>query len=262
MTPEQTGSMTTDQLIAAATKKLAAALDGQERLALLYSGGLESNLLLALARPWKERVTVFTAMTGEEFPHMLSFIQEALNGWDRKIIRTSVSEFFANVGLPANVMPIEHQPGLQEFFGAVREPRIVAWVECCIRNRNEPVWRAIKESGIVSAAIGQREKDWLGPRAAIAVEGFDVSAPFWANTRQEIRDMVAKLNVKIPAHYAEFDGSLDCACCPASLTPARRSFMRKYYPERLADAEAFQGIVSSAVANAMSGEATFHNHLA
>jgi 3'-phosphoadenosine 5'-phosphosulfate sulfotransferase (PAPS reductase)/FAD synthetase len=247
-------------LIGPVKEKISSVLGSHNRVALMYSGGLESNLLLALARPWKDRIAVFTVRTGAEFPHMVEFIDKALAGWDHQIVATDVYKFFGEVGLPAHVIPIEHQPGSQDVFGQRRGPWIVTWLECCIRNRNEPGWKAVKAAGINVVLNGQRAKDFPGPRAEIAVEGLTVHCPFWDNTRQDIRTMVAELGVEIPSHYDDYNGSLDCAICPAALTPRRRSFMKDRHPEQLATAEQLQGLVTNSVFAALSGEATFHNH--
>jgi len=230
-----------------------------ERIAILYSGGLESNLLLSLAAPWKNQTTVFTTLTGAEFPHMRSFIETTLEGWSHVIVRTDVQSYFQTDGLPTNVIPLENLAAAKELFGTSRRPYLVPWVECCLRNRNEPAWRAIGEAGISKCIHGQRKGDFAGERNSVTAEGLALFSPLESLSRSDVRDMCSNLQISLPAQYGEFDSSLDCSICPASLTPNRRSWMARHYPRELILAEQLQGVVSRAVFEALSGEHTFHN---
>jgi asparagine synthetase B (glutamine-hydrolysing) len=54
-------------LLAAVVRMFEDAVSRHQRVALLYSGGLESSLLLHLAEPWRDNVTVYNMRTGVEF---------------------------------------------------------------------------------------------------------------------------------------------------------------------------------------------------
>jgi 3'-phosphoadenosine 5'-phosphosulfate sulfotransferase (PAPS reductase)/FAD synthetase len=230
-----------------------------DSVALLYSGGMESNLMLSLATPWKSQTTVFTTLTGVEFPHMRSFIETSIAGWSHVIARSDIQDYFQNKALPANVIPIENLAEAKEVFGLARRPYIIPWIQCCLQNRSEPAWQAVREAAITKCIHGQRKGDFAGERKSIAVEGLMMFAPLEDFSRQEVRDMCFELQVSLPTQYGEFDSSLDCSICPASLTPSRRSWMARHYHQELILAEQLQGLVSKAVLEALSGEHTFHN---
>jgi 3'-phosphoadenosine 5'-phosphosulfate sulfotransferase (PAPS reductase)/FAD synthetase len=63
---------------AAVETTIADAVGKHQRVALLYSGDIESALLLRLAEPWRQHITVYTVRTGAEFPHMVEFIDRHL----------------------------------------------------------------------------------------------------------------------------------------------------------------------------------------
>jgi 3'-phosphoadenosine 5'-phosphosulfate sulfotransferase (PAPS reductase)/FAD synthetase len=64
-------------LVAAVEKMLDGAVRRHGCVALLYSGGIESSLLLHLAEPSRDHLTVCTVRTGAEFPHMVAFAARA-----------------------------------------------------------------------------------------------------------------------------------------------------------------------------------------
>lgn len=246
--------------IASVEDALADAAVHHNRIALLYSGGLESSLLLHLAEAWQDRTTVYIVRTGTEFPHMVAHTDRALDGWDHRIIESDVVASFRERGIPANAVPIEHAPAFAPVFGRRLLPAIVEWPMCCAENRNFPGYRAIVGDGMPVAFHGQRAGDFRGKRPPPAFEGIKLIAPLWEVTRDEVWDAVRDLGVIIPDHYDEFASSLDCSICPASLTPARRAWMTKHYPKQLQMAEALQAAVTKAVVEALNGEGTYHAH--
>jgi hypothetical protein len=103
-----------------------------QRVALLYSGGLESSLLLHLAKPWRDNVTVYNMRTGLEFPHMIDFMDRKLAGWDHKVITSDIMSYFDKIGIPSAVVPVEHMP----FLGLeAKRPYIASWIphSRCVR---------------------------------------------------------------------------------------------------------------------------------
>lgn len=232
----------------------------QDRVALLYSSGLESSLLLHIAEPWRDRIVVYTVRTGAEFPHMRSFIDRALAGWDHRIVEGDVKTSIRKRGIPANVVPIEHAPAFAATFGQISTPPIVDWVTCCAENRSLPAYRAVLADGLAVAFHGQRAGDYRGERQPPAFEGLRLVAPLWEVSRSEVLEAVRDLGVTIPDHYGEFASSLDCSICPASLTPARRAWMKRHYPTELVTAEALQAVVTGAVVKALSGRGTHHEY--
>src|SRR5258708_3693085 len=128
----------TQETTASISEMFADAVRRHQRVALLYSGGIESALLLHLATPWRSHITVYTVRTGAEFPHMVAFIDRKLEGWDHRVITTDLVASFDQFGLPASAIPIEHIPGIASALNIDELlPRIVPWTFCCVRNRWE-----------------------------------------------------------------------------------------------------------------------------
>jgi 3'-phosphoadenosine 5'-phosphosulfate sulfotransferase (PAPS reductase)/FAD synthetase len=146
--------------LSAAEQTIAQAVDSTEHTALLYSGGVESSLLLHLADPWRDRMTIYTVRTGAEFPHMVAFMDRKLKDWDHRVITADLVASFEQLGLPASVVPIEHTPVTGMLNINERRPRIVPWAFCCSRNRWQPGCEAIKRGGIGAVIHGQRAGDY------------------------------------------------------------------------------------------------------
>jgi 3'-phosphoadenosine 5'-phosphosulfate sulfotransferase (PAPS reductase)/FAD synthetase len=254
-TPQDTQTGSSHQISAT----LADTVQRHQRVALLYSGGIESSLLLRLAEPWRSQVTVYTVRTGAEFPHMVSYIDRMIDGWDHRVIMSDVAASFGKLGIPASVLPIEHTEG---FAGTLniseRLPLIVPWVLCCSRNRWLPGCEAIKADGITAVIYGQRSGDFPKRSVTPRLEhpGLELVAPLWNVSRAGVWKETRELGIELPGHYAEYPSSLDCAICPACLTTERRKWMAMRAPDSLVIAEKLHAEVTHAVIAALNGDNT------
>jgi 3'-phosphoadenosine 5'-phosphosulfate sulfotransferase (PAPS reductase)/FAD synthetase len=234
------------------------AVGKHQRVALLYSGGLESSLLLHLAEPWRQQITVYTVQTGAEFPHMVAFMDRKLKDWDHRVITVDLGASFDQLGIPSSVVPIEHLQGIEATLNIEeRQPRIVPWTFCCTRNRWQPGCEAIKADGIGAVIHGQRSGDYSqSVPAPLEYPGLELVAPLWTVSRESVWKGIREFGIELPDHYAEYPSSLDCSVCPSSLTTKRRAWMAKRYPEHLAVAEKLHTEVTQAVLAALDGDNT------
>jgi 3'-phosphoadenosine 5'-phosphosulfate sulfotransferase (PAPS reductase)/FAD synthetase len=237
------------------------------RTALLYSGGIESSLLLHLMEPWRSKTTVYIVRTGAEFPHMVEFQDRKLRDWDHHIIKADLGASFRELGIPASVVPVEHMQGVSEQMNIIeRAPRIVPWMFCCVRNRCVPGYEAIAEDGIVNVIHGQRAGDWPKNDPSptnwqsreLLAKGTPMHFhhPLWDMSRVQVQEAVTELGIELPEHYSEYPSSLDCALCPSSLTTKRRAWMSQRYPKELEVAEGLHALVKEAVVAALDGDNT------
>jgi 3'-phosphoadenosine 5'-phosphosulfate sulfotransferase (PAPS reductase)/FAD synthetase len=243
---------------ASISKMLSDTVRHHERVALLYSGGIESSLLLRLVEPWRSQITVYTVRTGAEFPHMVAFMDRKLKGWDHRVITADLVASFDQLGIPASVVPIEHMQGIAASLNADDKlPRIVPWTFCCAQNRFQPGCEAIKRDGISLVIHGQRAGDYPkrvpGP---LEFPGLELVAPLWNVSRDSVAQAVCERGIELPDHYAEYPTSLDCSVCPSALTTKRRAWMVERYPDHLAVAEKLHADVSHAVLAALDGDNT------
>jgi 3'-phosphoadenosine 5'-phosphosulfate sulfotransferase (PAPS reductase)/FAD synthetase len=237
---------------------LESAAGRHRHVALLFSGGMESSLLLHSAKPWRSQIRVYTVRTGAEFPHMIAFIDRMLEGWDHRVVTGDLVASFHEFGIPASAVPIEHMQGIAKTLSMdERLPRIVPWPLCCARNRSQPWCEAIKTDGVDVAVHGQRASDY--PNATqerLEYPGIEMIAPLWNVSRDDVGEQIRELGIELPDHYGAYSSSLDCAVCPAALTTKRRAWMKGRYPQYLAVAEKLHADVSKAVIAALDGDNT------
>ena len=232
--------------------RIAESVEIYGRLALPFSGGLENCLLLHLAQPWKDQITVFTMNTGATFEHVERFINRTLTGWNRKSIQTDISKYLADVALPSQVFSLIDllRSPLDLGSGQMADGRrIVTGLECCSHNRGFPGQQAIKDLNIRASVSDQIGGTWDEPRHIPSLDGVAVIAPMRGHSRPEIQEMISAFNVELPEHYPDFDAPHACSICPAALTPARQVWMAKLYPDDLLAA----GTLSIAEAEAVRG---------
>ena len=145
--------------IASVTDALRNTIEKHQRIALMYSGGLESSLLLHLARPWRDNVRVYHVRTDSALPHMVSFVDHVLAEWDYRIVTVDVAASFRDFGIPAyDHAPGKHVQGVTEASIYERRPFITFWPACCSKNRNIPCWEAIISDGTKARAHGTRKR--------------------------------------------------------------------------------------------------------
>lgn len=241
-----------------ATSVIEKAIKAESRVALFFSGGAESLMLLHLLEPWRHKVTVYTVRTGAEFPHMVEFIDRKLEGWDKRVVAADLHKSFRELGVPASAVPIEHLQGISGMIGGEdRLPRIAPWPFCCVRNRWLPGCEAVKADGFNIAVHGQRSSDFPnGTKARLEHPGLELVTPLWPVSRAKVLAAAGNLGLELPDHYSLYPSSLDCSVCPASLTTQRRAWMATRYPKELAAAESLQAEVRAAVVAALDGDNT------
>lgn len=245
----------------AASEIISCAVEEHGRAALMFSGGLESCLLLHLASPWREKVTVYALRTNLDFPHMIEFVDQKLTDWSHRVIQVDLTASFQQYGLPSSVVPVDHMPDMaQRLAFNQRQPLIQPWLTCCFINRTKPLLDAVHADGLRAVVHGQRAGDFeklptTGPKMPSHPE-LEPVYPLWPMSRTEVFETVKALGIKIPYHYKEYPSSLDCSVCPASLTSERRAWMSQRYPAFLQGAEALEKTIRGAVMTAMDADNT------
>jgi hypothetical protein len=185
--------------------RIAEAIKLHGRLALPFSGGAESCLLLHLAEPSKEHISVVTVDTGAVFPHVREFMDRTLAGWNRKAIKTDVPAYL-KTALPSPIFALLETLQSPIFLGEIRSAgakRIVPTFDCCTHHRGFPGARAVKEIGLRAAISEQIGGTWNDPPQSF--EGVEQVSPLIGHKRAEILEMIAAFKISLPENYPEFD---------------------------------------------------------
>ena len=204
---------------------VAAMTKTQPKVALAYSGGAESGLLLHLLRPFRDRVAVGWADPGV-LPHDRAHVLRETSAWPGFVhIPVDRAAAWRTNGLPSPIVPTAHDP-MAASDKAMPSPPITSMAACCARLRWGAVLAWCRSSGVSLLIHGQRHGEGSGLFAGASAAGTWSPLATW--TRDEVMARVEWHGIALPMQYAEgYAESAECAGCPAYLAPARMAFLRR-----------------------------------
>lgn len=203
------------------------------RMALFYSGGAESGLLLHLLRPLRDVLTVVWSDPGTVAGDAEHVMRQA-GGWPH-FVRVPVDRVavWREHGLPSHLVPTALDPATR---GDKPPPPIFVQsnITCCGRVRNLPAFNWCNGNGVSLVIHGQRRGEGSPMFRQEAEVGTWAPLANW--TRADVMARVAHHGVPLPPQYREgYPKSFECAVCPADMDPARLGFLRRHHPEHHAD---------------------------
>jgi 3'-phosphoadenosine 5'-phosphosulfate sulfotransferase (PAPS reductase)/FAD synthetase len=205
-----------------------ALLASHHHVALSYSGGAESGLLLHLLHPLRDWLSVFWVNPGA-LPHEAEHVRRAVEGWPRFIeIGSDREAAWREHGLPTFLVPTSRVP---ELVGdGPRPPKpLTSFNACCWKVRNAPAQRWAAAHGVSLVIHGQRRGEGTGMYDPALVPPHWGPLASW--TRADVLARVAHHDIPLPLQFAEgYPQSFECAVCPADLNSARLDFLRRHYP--------------------------------
>jgi 3'-phosphoadenosine 5'-phosphosulfate sulfotransferase (PAPS reductase)/FAD synthetase len=197
-------------------------------VALCYSGGAESGLLLHLLRPLSDLISVVWVNPGT-LAHEAEHVRKHAEGWPRFVELPSDREAaWREQGLPTRLLPVELDPFFMGDAPRSATPR-TSNRACCERVRWRPMMQWAAEQGVTLLIHRQRR----GEGTRLYEPG--ILPPHWGPlatwTRAEVMARLAYHNVPLSRQYgAGYPASIECAVCPADLAPARLRFLKDHYP--------------------------------
>jgi 3'-phosphoadenosine 5'-phosphosulfate sulfotransferase (PAPS reductase)/FAD synthetase len=258
---QQRASSTVEQRADAIQAQISVAIQTYGRCAMPFSGSFESCLLLHLAQPWKDQIVAITLDTGATFSHVEGFLDRALGGWNRRVVRTEVRRYLEREAVPSRFFSLAAMLRSPLDLSDIRTgggKQVVSDFDCCRHNRGLPGQRALKELN-VRAVINDR----TGGDQDTSLDGVAHVSPLRTQTRAEIQEMITAFGIEVPDYYPEFDAPHGCSICPAALTVQRQIWMAKLYPDDLIIAGSFSSEEAEAFQAAMARDrastaAVFH----
>lgn len=218
---------------AAIVQAAQAMLASHQHVAMGYSGGAESGLLLHLLRPLRGMLSVVWVNPGA-LPHEAEHVRQAVEGWPRFVeIGSDREAAWREQGLPTFLLPLAHAPALAGDGPRPSRP-LTTYHACCVAVRNAPLDRWAAANGVSLIIHGQRRgegSDMYAPNLIPPRWG-----PLAAWTRADVLARVVHHGVLLPRQFEEgYPQSFECAVCPADFSPARLAFLRRHYPDEHAE---------------------------
>jgi 3'-phosphoadenosine 5'-phosphosulfate sulfotransferase (PAPS reductase)/FAD synthetase len=200
------------------------------KVALSYSGGKDSSVLLDLCRPYKDRFAVFWINTGYAFPQIRQHVINTTQGFSFQEITHDLQPHWERDGIPTHILPVDHA---SLAVAKAKKPYLQNWMACCTRRMGTAA-AVLKSQGFNLVLDGQRASDLASgwPRESL-IDGMLFVSPLWDWTDGMIEAYIAEHSIKLPLSSDANDTSMECWHCPASIDRPRIEFVKKHYPEYL-----------------------------
>lgn len=203
-----------------------------DKVALSYSGGAESGLLLHLLRPLRQKLVAVWVNPGV-LPHNAEHVRRQMQGGPCVEVKGDREAFWRDHGIPARIMPMERMTIYRNDV-PMKGPPISSEIACCSAVRTAPGQLWCMNNGVTLMIHGQRRGEGTTMfNAGLAPAHWGALAEW---TRGEVMRRVAFHGVPLPFQYAEgCPKSMECAACPADTDPERLGFLKRFYPEAHAE---------------------------
>lgn len=209
-----------------------------KKVALQFSGGKDSLVMLHLLSPWLSDVSVYWLNSGDPYPETLHSVAYARTlAPDLIEIEGDVHAKIQQYGIPSDVVPVSATP-----IGVVSSGEgflIQDRYSCCARTIMLPLHQRMRDDGITAIIRGQKQCDKHKSPAknGDVTDGFELCFPLEDWTDDDIHQYLKEWNIPVPAYYSVLKGGPDCMCCSAWWEEGRSRWLRNY-PDKF---ETYQG---------------------
>ena len=230
-------------------------LQRHAHVALSLSGGKDSLACLHLFRPHWDQLTVYWLNTGDAFPETIKFMRQVRDMVPHfKEVRGPRDEVVAADGWPSDVVPQGHTSDGNFVFGATPF-KVQTRLQCCIRSRMTPLYRAMLGDGVTCVIRGKRseEDDKSGLASGyVTPDGLELQFPILSWTSADVRSYLASVGVSLPLYYKHGDHSVDCMHCTAYWGNGHAKYLAAEHPQAYTEYARRIRLIKTAVANQMA----------
>jgi 3'-phosphoadenosine 5'-phosphosulfate sulfotransferase (PAPS reductase)/FAD synthetase len=208
--------------------------DRHEKIALQFSGGKDSLVVLHMLREYWGRLTVYYCDSGNSFPEtreLIDVVRSLVPNF--VIIRGIQPEIVSKFGFPSDIVPFNSTVFGRNQAGDTGFPMIDRYT-CCSSSIMVPLHAKMVDDGVTLIIRGQRNDDaQKSPmRSGMSLEGFEVLFPIQDWTEEQVFDYLKANSIPIPRFYTSGTSSAhDCMNCTAWLEHGQAGYLKQYYPE-------------------------------
>ena len=224
-----------------------------------FSGGKDSIVCLHLFKNDPD-ITAVYVNTGAAFPHVKEHVQKTCDDFGVPLItillEKSVTEWHKENGLPADIIPWDSTPLMQQLskksFGAT----LVPYMECCSANIHLPMERFVIENNVTDVIRGSKACDTVvGVSDGHVENGVTYHSPLWNWSHEDVFNYIKMYDITILDNYKDPDSdSLDCWNCTGHMGKtgaARVRYVKENLPEHYDELAANIALVKSTLQNAI-----------
>lgn len=204
-----------------------------KKVALQFSGGKDSLVLLHMMQPYWADLAVYYVNSGDSFPEtdeliaaVKSLVPNFIEVQGRKPLVEQV------LGWPSDILTSSSS----DFGHALGEvgPKLVDRYKCCFHSLMEPMHERMRSDGIEVILRGQRNSDkFQSPvRSGDIVDGFAIIFPLADLTEEQVFAYLDEHNIPVPRFYTEgMTSGGDCMTCTAWLEHRQAKYLNKFHPQ-------------------------------
>ena len=210
-----------------------ATLCKSKKVALQFSGGKDSLVLLHMMQPFWSDLTVYYVNSGDSFPEtdeLMAAVQTIVPNFIKVPGRKRLVEQV--LGWPSDVLTSNSSDVAHE-LGEVG-PKLVDRYKCCFHSLMEPLHERMLADGIEVILRGQRNNDTLQSpvRSGDVVDGFTIIFPLADLTEEQVFAYLDEHNIPVPRFYTEgMSSGGDCMRCTAWLEHGQAKYLNKFHPQ-------------------------------
>lgn len=210
-------------------------------VAMTYSGGRDSTVLLHAVAPLLARIVVIHVATGAALPEDAERIDIALESAPAVLrMRSDQADDIARNGCPSDIAPVMACAQAIASGAAPGPIPIQSTFSCCARNLWGPMQSAIIALRPAMLITGTRASEPLRspcqPDTIDPITGAMHVAPLWDWTDEDIAETVRMRHLPVsPIYDLRPDGaSVDCWSCTgyADELPARMVYLERFHPDK------------------------------
>lgn len=192
--------------------------DRHQKVALSFSGGKDSLACLYLMRPWWDRLTVYWLNPGNPFPETVVLMDQIRKQVPHfKEVRGQQPEIIAQDGWPSDVVPIRYTTQGNAECGPT-EFKVQERLQCCIRSRMLPLYRAMVADGVTCCIRGKRfdDDDQTGVESGhVTEDGMELVFPIYDWTTEDVFSFLDSHGIERPPFYEQSTTFQECMDCTA-----------------------------------------------
>lgn len=224
-------------------------------VALSYSGGKDSMVILELLRPWWDRITVYWLNPGNPFPETVEIMARVRAQVPQfKEIRGMQPEIIARDGWPSDVVPHRYTPDGNAILGATPF-KVQTRLSCCYRSIMLPMYRAMLADGVTCCIRGKRhdEQDRTGLVSGhVTEDGMELLFPIYDWTGDDVDRYLSERGIEPAPFYQHARQSLDCMDCTAWWGEGLSHYLAARHPVHFMEYKRRVDLIKQAVADQLA----------
>ena len=209
------------------------------KVALQFSGGKDSCVLLHLLAPYLDQLTVVWANSGDAAKETLDQMARVRDLVPHFLeVKSDQPKQIDQFGYPTDIMSIwDSMLGRQ--LDETRTYKLQPAISCCWENLFIPLYDAMKEGGftLVIRGAGMLRRRRLRSAAASRSTESSTGLPLEDWTDEKLWKYITDAKIELPTNYGVFDSSMDCLRCTAYLeeNQGKLGYLKQYYPAAAAE---------------------------